>query len=393
MPSPLIVEVCEIEKIENLENAQRLQMATIKGWQALVGKDEFTVGEPVIFVPTDSVVPQEMIDTLKLEYLREHNGRLRTIKLRGYISQGLVLKLDTLRLMKVYHTVQIGEDVGERLGIKKYEVAQKAIAGPKKEYIRDYWTKYLAKEITLRRFVAKSVGIIRTRMRKPKLTNVDFKCYTDINNVKHYPSIFEEGEQVLISEKIHGTNFRAGKCPVKPTFLNKLLRKSGFEFCYGSHHVQKTVLSGKGFYGDDVYGKIAAKYNLKDVIPDGYTLYGEIYGPKIQKLTYNREEIDVVFFDLQIDGKYVDFEVFNQFTFDRNLPRVPYLYCGPFSLEILKEHTDGLTILGDCKHIREGCVVKPLKEVFDNKCGRKILKSVSAQYLLTKDEDNAEFEH
>ena len=415
--SQLIVQVCRIDKIEDLENAQRLQMATVKGWQTLVGKDQHHVGELVIYIPPDSVVPQNLIDALKLEYLREHNGRLRTIKLRGYISQGLILSFGQFVDANLVDNIQPsgsnvfvdstfkrpilldgeykeGDDVGEALGIKKYEVPQKSIAGPRKEYIRDYWKKLLAHEITLRRFVAKSVGIIKTRLRKPKLTNEHFKVYTDINNVKHYPNIFEPGEHVIVTEKIHGTNFRVGNLPVKQTFLNKLFKKSGYEFCYGSHRVQKTALSGKGWYGEDVYGQIAARYNLKDVIPNGYVLYGEIYGPKIQKMVYGMKEIDVVFFDLQINGNYVDYQIFKDFCDLAKLPTVPVLFNGQLDEGTLRLCTDGKTTIGNDKNqIREGCVIKPITEKLDPRAGRKILKSISAEYLLTKDEDNAEFSH
>ena len=393
--SKLIVEVCKVDKVENLENAQRLQMATIKGWQCLVGKDEFKEGDLVIYVPPDAVIPNDLIEKYNLSYLKESKGRLRTIKLRGYISQGLVLSLSILNDLEGQFFVNKseGQDVANLLGITKYEVPQKAIAGPRKEYIRDYWAKYLAKEITLRRFVAKSVGIIRDRLRKPKLTNEHFKVYTDINNVKHYPNIFEPGEEVIVTEKIHGTNFRAGKCPVKPTFLNKLLRKSGHEFCYGSHRVQKTALSGKGFYGEDVYGQIAERYKLAEILPEGYTLYGEIYGPKIQNMTYGVEKIDVVFFDLQINGQYVDWQIFEDFCKLANLPIVPVLFKGQVDQGTLKYCTDGKTVLGNGCHIREGCIIKPVKETYDPRAGRKILKSISADYLLTKDEDNEEFAH
>lgn len=418
--SKLIVEVCRIEKLEALENAQKLEMATIKGWQALVGKDQHHVGELVIFVPPDTVVPQSLAEALKLGFLRE-NGRLKTIKLRGYISQGLVLSFAQFVDANLVDNIQPsgshvfvdstfkrpilldgeykeGDDVAEALGIIKYEPPQKSIVGPKKEYIRDYWAKYLAKEITLRRFVAKSIGIIQTRLRRPKLTNEHFKVYTDINNVKHYPTTFQEGENVIITEKIHGTNFRAGNLPVKQTFLNKLFKKSGYEFCYGSHKVQKTCLSGKGFYGEDVYGQIAARYGLRDLLPNDYVLYGEIYGPNIQKgFLYGTDKLQVVFFDLKINGVYQDWYVLVNFCKERNLPIVPTIYIGEFQQSIMKE-TEGKSLLaydnnGDVNHIREGIIIKTRLETNDPRLGRKILKSISTEYLLTKDEDNAEFSH
>ena len=101
------------------------------------------IGELIIFIPPDSVVPQKLIDALKLEYLREHNGRLRTLKLRGVISQGLVISFSQLVEAGLVDAIQLephyvrvdgtfknllcgeykeGDDVGKSLGIKKYEV-------------------------------------------------------------------------------------------------------------------------------------------------------------------------------------------------------------------------------------------------------------------------------
>lgn len=396
--SKLIVEICKIDKIETLEKADKLEMATIKGWQCLVGKGQHKEGELIIFVPPDSVVPPEQAERLKLDFLKE-NGRVRTIKLRGYISQGLVLPLSILPANRDNRLE--GDDVAIELGITKYEVERKAAGEQKKETIAEHWAKYRAKEITLRRFVAKTVDILHRRFSPIKLTNPRFKAYTDINNVKHYPAEFEEGELVILTEKIHGTNFRAGTVLKDQSFLDKLLKKENYEFVYGSHHVQKTVLSGKGWYGEDVYGRIAKKYELKEILPPGYTIFGEIYGPKIQELTYGVDEIDCVFFDLKKDGEYVGLGDFLRFCIDRNLPMAPCVYCGPYFKELLKHETDGKTILGKGAHIREGVVLKSHVERYSNRCGRRILKSISADYLLTKKsekpeefvDDNAEFSH
>jgi RNA ligase (TIGR02306 family) len=74
----------------------------------------------------------------------------------------------------------------------------------------------------------------------------------------------------------------------------------------------------------------------------------------------------------------------------RAIPLVPILYVGPFSKEILAQYTDGKeTVSGRGVHIREGCVVKPFEERYDDSAGRAILKSVSDAYLL---QDNTEFQ-
>jgi hypothetical protein len=65
-----------------------------------------------------------------------------------------------------------------------------------------------------------------------------------------------------------------------------------------------------------------------------------------------------------------------------NIKPVPVLYRGPYSKEIVLEHTDGKTTLGNC--IREGVVVKSANEDRSRHFGRKIAKSVSNDYLLRK---------
>lgn len=389
--SKLLVTIEKIIDIQPIIGADRIVLATVKGWNSIIGKDTFKVGDKCIFIPIDAVIPDKLIEEQKLEYLRGNN-RIRTIKLKGTISQGLILPLSILDKYSSnqYVNTNEGSDVSKILNITKYEPPVKNL-GTKKEYIKDYWAKYLAKEITLRHFVAKSVGIIKTYLKRPKLTNPEFKVYTDINNVKHYPNVFEEGELVVINEKIHGTSFRAGYVPIKQTLLNKLFNKGTHEFVYGSHNVQKTCLSGKGFYEQDVYGQIAELYKLADILPKGYVLYGEIYGKKIQELTYGMEGINVVFFDLKKDDKYVDYMEFYEFCVSRNLPIVPMLYFGIYNKNLLKIHTDEKTTLGNnLEQIREGCVIKPQQEKFNNSCGRKILKSISADYLLKRKVENPE---
>ena len=63
---------------------------------------------------------------------------------------------------------------------------------------------------------------------------------------------------------------------------------------------------------------------------------------------------------------------------------VPELYVGPFSKEVMMEHTDGMTVVGSSVHIREGIVITPTTERTDTELGRVVLKSVSEKYLLRK---------
>jgi len=370
--SKLIVEICMVDEIEKHPNADRLSIATIKGWKCIVGLDEYKVGDAVVFCPPDSIIPSNLIEKYKLEYLRK-DGRVKTVKLRKCISQGLVFSLAVLtdgepcrlklggivrnRDDKVIHEgFGWGTDVAKLLNITKYEPPEPTFQ-------------------------------IQGRKKSRKHRNILFDVYTDIENIKNYPDVFKEGEQVVITEKIHGTNFRAGTLPKNSrNIFEKIwnLFTGKYEFVYGSHKVQITGhLGRKCFYGDDVYGKIAEKYKLKDIIPKDYIIYGEIYGHKIQDLTYGLKDIDVKFFDVKYKGKYLGWNDFLEFCRIRQLPVVPIIEYGPFNKWIVKEKTTGTSVI-DLQSIKEGCVIKPVVEDNHPMIGRKVLKSINAEYLLKK---------
>ncbi len=365
--SKLIIEICKIVKIEKHPNADRLDIATVKGWNCIVGKDNHKIGDLVIYCPPDSVIPHDIIDKYNLEFLKK-NGRVGTIKLRKYISQGLILDMNCLpgavTGTKGFHPgYKVGMDVAKKLGILKYEppISQNLQRGGNRP------TK--------------------------KKRNPSFDKYTDIDNIKNYNTVFNDGDIVVITEKIHGTNFRAGRLAIHPGYTiidkikylwNKYIVKKDYEFVYGSHNVQLIASNKtKNFYGEDVYGRIAQKYNLAETIPKDYILYGEIYGQKIQELTYGLTDIDVAFFAVKYKGKYLDWNQFTEFCLYRQLPIVPVLYVGEFKQEYLKQYTEGKSTICSTQ-MREGCVVLSVNEEHHPRIGRKILKSVSEEYLITK---------
>ena len=110
-------------------------------------------------------------------------------------------------------------------------------------------------------------------------------------------------------------------------------------------------------------------------------LYGEIYGKGIQDLTYGKEDYDIALFDVKIGDQYLGWDQTLLLSIQLDMTHVPICYVGPYSKEVVDKFTTGTSLF--CKEqIREGCVVKPIKEVNDKRIGRKILKSVSTDYLL-----------
>lgn len=323
--SSLIVEVTEILDVVKHPNADNLDLIKIKGWQCVSQKDIHQKGDKVIYVPIDTMFPQELSDQLSItNYLSK--GRLRTIKLRGEYSQGMVISMN--HLPKQYQNSEIGFDVAEILGLTKYEPPASFQGNP--------------------------------RGFDPRFPN-----YTDIENIKNFPDVLEEGEDVVITEKIHGTNFRVGNIDG--------------ELFFGSRRMNLKPPND----GDvNLYWNFANQYDFMNLLKPGQIIYGEIYGTGVQKgLDYDgKQEKKVRFFDLMEDLKYVDYDVFKCFCDERDLPIVPLLRECKWNNDLL-DLASGTTLLG--KHIREGFVVKPKKERnFGRGFSRVIFKHINEKYLL-----------
>lgn len=90
-----------VSQINPHPNADAIELATVRGWQVVVKKGEFQPGDTVIYLEIDSWVPTEIAPFLsKGQPPREYRGvkgeRLRTVRLRGEISQGLILPISVL---------------------------------------------------------------------------------------------------------------------------------------------------------------------------------------------------------------------------------------------------------------------------------------------------------
>jgi RNA ligase (TIGR02306 family) len=353
--SSLIIEVCRIEKSYQHPNADKLSIVEVKGWNCITGLNQYQVGDLVVFIPPDSIMPDNLIEKYNLEYLRK-NGKVGTVKLRGFVSQGLVVDLPEGNWKE-------GDNLAEYLGITKWQPP----AAPSN---------------------------MQPKQANKKKINPAFSKYTEIENIKNYNRVFSTDDDVVITEKIHGSNFRCGRLPIlddknQPLFyrirswINRKIFKKTYEFVWGSHNVQITHHENRNsYYGDDIWGKIVKKYNLGNIVPEDYIIYGEIYGKGVQDLTYGLDDIELAIFDIKYKDEYLNHEDVMEFCYDFGLPTVPVLYTGKFSEEILESCTNGRSVF-DPDQIKEGAVVKSLIET-NVRIGRKILKSISPDYLLRK---------
>jgi RNA ligase (TIGR02306 family) len=137
-----LASIRRVSDILPIKGANAIEVAVVDGWKVVVKKDEYTVGELAVYLEIDSWVPHELAPFLsKGQEPREYNGvkgeRLRTVKLRGQVSQGLLLKVEEdngwhyifsspseqheNRFVDLGEEANEGKDVTELLGIQKWE--------------------------------------------------------------------------------------------------------------------------------------------------------------------------------------------------------------------------------------------------------------------------------
>lgn len=330
-----------------------LEIARVDDYVAVVPKGQYATGDTAIYIPEGAIVPDDIIAEMGLEgrlaggTLAEdgskHRNRVKAIRLRGVLSQGLVYSPNG-RL----GDLEIGKDYAEILGITKYQPPVPAEMSGKVEAGR-------------------------------------MLPYTEIENIKRFPSVLRPGEEVIAVEKAHGTctllHYEQGTLYVS----SKGLGKQGLVLLRDSEDDSQVR---------NVYWRMAIKHGIESLLKslceargvDNATLYGETTG--VQDLRYGLMPGELGFhaFDLRIDGQFVDYDDFVQLVEKQmGLPTLPVLYRGPYSREKLEEVAVGREqITGTESHIREGVVVRPVKERTDPDLGRVIVKVISPDYLLRK---------
>jgi RNA ligase (TIGR02306 family) len=141
-----LASVRRIKQLSPIEGADRIEVATVDGWNVVVKKGQFKEGDLCIYFEIDSWVPTEVASFLTKEgkepseYQGVKGERLRTMKLRGQISQGLILPLGVMGLYP-----EEGIDVTEALNVLKWEQEVRSGGGnqPFKAYTNKVFPTYL----------------------------------------------------------------------------------------------------------------------------------------------------------------------------------------------------------------------------------------------------------
>ena len=436
--SNLVVEVCRVEKVEPHPNADRMKIATVKGWKTAIKYDpatdkaQFQVGDLCIYFPPDSILPPQLANAPDDEipgrlniakYLkslpkqdgqRPQGGRVAAARLRGQPSYGVIMELDPR--FGDDPNWAVGTDVADHFGITKWEPPLEATDGDAER------------------------------------AHTNFPTFASPEHYGNYPLLLD-GEEVVFTEKIHGKNARLGL-----VLAENEAGEPTWTFMAGSHGVRRKEFMPqfRRFPADELpsidpatvaVGQVFSTQNrtwqvdevrqsedkrtgetrvylramllgsegqpqmvrsefwcmmteevksflqyVRDEFPwpepkVSIVLFGELFGSGVQDMAYGQKAKSFRAFDVTINGQYLDFDDKTRLLSAHGIEQVPILYRGPFSLELMEQYTNGPTTLCDSSSAgsfkgREGIVMLPVHERFCSPLGKRLcLKSISADYL------------
>lgn len=331
-----LASIQTISQLDNIENSESLSAAQVLGWQVVVKRDEFKVGQKIVYFEIDSILPEADWSS----FLKERKYRIKTIKLRGALSQGLIMPMEILGKEIKEEDWEIGKDVTEIIGVKKYEEEEDFQAdkgGKQSEFPKN----------------------IIEKTDEPR-----------IQSEKKYLDIFK-GKPYYAALKYDGTS---ATYFVDPNNLE--------EFYACSRNLRKLG-------ADEFYNKVAEKYQIPEKLrkmKGRYAIQCEIYGPKILKNYLEAKEIKLVVYTIKdlIDSRFLDMEEMIQLCKEMDLKMVEIVEMGDsfnYTLAELKEKSKGK--YPNTKNPREGLVFRLQKDW--HKYRRCSFKIINDDYLLIKD--------
>lgn len=340
-----LASIQRIWKIEPIEGADRIELAHVLGWQCVVNKGQFKEMDPAVYFEIDSFLPVRP----EFEFLRSSSYkntdimgegfRLRTMKFRGQVSQGLLLPVSLFP--EIPQDSEMGTDVTEILGVRKWEIEERATTG----------------------------GTV--------VGNLPYDVpHTDETRVQAEPGLIQEfsGLGYYISTKMDGSSHSIS------------LDQDGFHVT-GHNYEYKD--DGKSSFYELVKGigleEKVRKYCSDNNI-DTLTIQGELCAPGIQQNRLRLTRPEWYVFTVRINGERAGLEKMRSICYDLSLEMVPIEEIGTDlpskypDVESLLQRADGEYPRGGKK---EGIVIRPLEPVFSNTISASLsMKVVSNKYLL-----------
>ncbi|HYV90189.1 MAG TPA: RNA ligase (ATP) [Chitinophagales bacterium] len=323
-----LASIQRIKSLENIEGADAIEKATVLGWELVVKKNEFAAGDLCVYCEIDSLMP----DKPEFEFLKPRGMRIRTVRLRGQISQGICFPLSILP-----DEVKVEEDadVTEALGIIKYEPPIPAnLAGVAKGPFPSFIPK------------------------------------TDETRVQVLQEMLNKyaGETCFVTEKLDGSS------------ATYFFKDGAFNVCSRKLNLIEDERNS--------LWKVARELDLENKLRSlnmNIALQGEIIGEGIQGNKYKLKGQAVFFFNaFDIDRyEYFGFEKFISLMKELDLKTVP-LISDDYKLENgIHDLVSKATLRSQLRNESwaEGIVIRPLTEKTDV-MGRVSFKAINPEFLL-----------
>lgn len=346
-----LATIQKIADIQPIEGADAIEKVKVNEWWCVSKKGEFKIDDLCVYFEIDSLLPASnevfsflgkgtKTKSMTIDGIVHTGYRLKTIRLRGQISQGLALHVDVFRHQGYFKSVtkEINDDVSEELGVVKYEAP----------------------------IPAQLAGKIKGQF-------PGFLCKTDEERIQNLPEVIEKhrglGTKFYISEKLDGSS---------ATFYKK---DGVFGVC--SRNLDLLETEGNTLWA------MARKYDLENKMDNNTALQGEIVGEGIQKNPLKIQGHDLFVFNLYniATGGFVNFGDFKrmcEFLGVKTVPIVSQDSAIEGTVEEMLLNADGPSLLNE-NSTREGLVYRPLMELREQIGGqdsRFSFKVISNKYLL-----------
>jgi RNA ligase (TIGR02306 family) len=340
----------KISDIKPHFNADSLVLAKIEGcdFQFIVKKDHFSIGSKCIYFMLESILPESITDRLGLtgKLRGAHKNRVKTIRLRGEISQGIVCTPESIGVNWDNYTDEEGPArLAAELNVIKYEEPEEFVnaKGGQAPYLKplpSYLTKY------------------------------------DIEGCDRFADVANElmDEQVIIHEKIEGSNLSVSVDENGHVFVNQR-----------NFTVDKSLVEGEHLFwaAAERSGLVEAVQNIAK--RKGLTtVYAELIGPGVQGNWYELQKHEVRCFDIK-HADWVSAADYDDYPELKAIPWAPTIGMGKLAYlldgKTIKDYSSGMSKINPSK-LREGIVIKPMVEMKHRRLGgRFILKQRDPIYL------------
>lgn len=340
-----LASIQRVLQIEPIEGADRIELAKVLGWQCVVNKGQFKPMDLAVYFEIDSFLPiRDEFEFMRASSYRKtdimgEGFRLKTMRFRGQISQGLLLPIS--QFPELHADVELGTDVTEILGIRKWEIEEKVTTGG--TVIGNLPIDVPHTDETRVQAEPELIG---------EFAGLDYYITTKMDGSSHSVSLDEEGFHVT------GHNYEYkddGKC----AFYDLVKR-------------------------EDIENKLRKYYEENGL--HLLTIQGELCAPGIQQNRLKLARPEWYVFTIRLDGKRVGLKKMQEVCETLGLQMVPVEELGTDlpskypTVEALLERADGEYPKGGKK---EGIVIRPTKPAFCERISAALsMKVVNNKYLL-----------